>query len=313
MQAYSSTSDDASRLHRVTHNRVGFWLALLLALAGLAGFVLIFNLGFAAIGNNLSDPARIGLGLIFSIVPAALWLAFFYRLDRMEPEPKQMVINVYLLGVLLAAALYGPVLQQFFAIDRWLYDHWWTRLLGGILIVGCFEQFLVYVAVRYSVFHHPEFDERMDGMIYAVAAGLGLATVLNFLYVLKHGGVDLDIGSIRMVVNALALASFAGVQGYFIGQSRFEQTPIYYLPSGLFLAACLNGLFFYILEQAASGGWTVHPWRDLILAGVVAVSTLAILFWLMARANEETLRLAQSTAALPPPVDEPTTPSGENL
>jgi RsiW-degrading membrane proteinase PrsW (M82 family) len=220
------------------------------------------------------------------------------------------VLNVYLLGVLLMAAFSEPVLQQFFTIDRWLYDQWWTRLLGGSLIVGCFEQFLVYVAVRYSVFSQPEFDERMDGMIYAVAAGLGLATVLNFRYVLKHGGVDLDIGSIRIVIHALALASFAGVQGYFIGQTRFERTPVYYLPSGLLLAAGLHGLFFYLLEQAAGNRLATNPWRDLIWAAVVAVSTLAILFWLMARANEETLRVAQQVQATSS-VASPITP-GEN-
>lgn len=313
MQAYSSTGGDPGRLQRLTYNRTGFWLALLLALAGLAGFVLFFNLGFPALGDNLSDPVRIGLGLILSVVPAALWLFFFYRLDRLEPEPKSLVISVYLLGVLLMAACYEPVLQQFFTIDRWLYEQWWTRLLGGILIVGCFEQLLVYLTVRVSVFTQTEFDERMDGMIYAVAAGLGLATVLNFRYVVKHGGVDLDIGSIRMVINALALASFAGVQGYFIGQTRFERTPVYYLPGGLLLAATLNGLFFYILEQAAGNTLTLHPWRDLIVAAVVAVSTLTILFWLMARANEETLRVARQLQAALPEVGGSATASREGV
>jgi RsiW-degrading membrane proteinase PrsW (M82 family) len=160
---------------------------------------------------------------------------------------------------------------------------------------------LIYLTVRYSVFDNPEFDQRIDGIIYSMAAGLGVATVLNFLYVLERGGVDLDIGSIRMVVNALAFASFAGVQGYFLGQTRFETTPVYYLPLGLTIAAVLNGLFFFILERAAGSGLSYNPWRDLILAAIVAVITLLIVFWLVGRANEETLRVARQR---PPAVAE---------
>jgi RsiW-degrading membrane proteinase PrsW (M82 family) len=268
-----------------------------MSLVGLLAFVVLFNFVLPTVGENLSDPALIGLGLVLSLVPAGLWLGFFYRLDRLELEPKQMVIGVFVLGALGTAALHQPVLQGVFQIDSWLYDRWWTHLLGGILVVGFFEQFLIYLTVRYSVFDNPEFDQRVDGIIYSMAAGLGLATVLNFTYVLKRGGVDLDIGSIRMVVNALAFASFAGVQGYFIGQTRFERTPVYYLPLGLTIAAVLNGLFFFVLERTASGSLSYNPWRDLILAAVVAVITLLIVFWLVGRANEETLRVARQGPA----------------
>jgi RsiW-degrading membrane proteinase PrsW (M82 family) len=219
-----------------------------------------------------------------------------------------MVISVFALGLLMTAALYRPVLQGIFQVDSWLYEHWWARLLGGVLVVGYFEQWLVYLTVRYSVFEHPEFDERIDGVIYAIAAGLGMATVLNFFYVIDRGGVDLDIGSIRMVVNALAFASFAGLLGYFMGQARFESTPITYLPTGLTLAALLNGLFFFALEQTGNNGLSGHPWRDLIWAALLAVVTLLLLFWLMARANEETLRLAHSRVQLPA-----TQPASESL
>jgi len=296
VQAIRSPNDEMSRLERVANHRLSFWTGIFLALLGLLLFVIIFNVVFPTIGDNLSEGGLILLGLIFSVVPAGLWLAFFYRLDRQEPEPVGMVFNLFFVGMLLTAALYQPVLQGIFDIDRWLYSRWWTQLLGSILVVGFFDQFLVYITVRYGVFHHPEFDERMDGIIYAIAAGLGFATVLNFIYVIKHGGVDLDIGSMRMVVNALAHASFAGVLGYFIGQTRFEKTPIYYLPLGLTIAAAMDGLFFFILERSSAGRLHFNPWTDLIFATVVAVITLFVVFWLVARDNEETLRLARQAA-----------------
>jgi RsiW-degrading membrane proteinase PrsW (M82 family) len=300
VQEIGAADGELSRLARVARNRSALWIALGMSLIGLIAFVLLFNVLLPSLGENLGDVALIGLGLFLSVAPAGLWLGFFYRLDRYEPEPKRMVLGVYALGALATAALHQPVLQGIFAVDAWLYDQWWARLLGGILVVGVFEQFLVYLVVRLSVFDHPEFDERVDGVIYAMAAGLGVATVLNFQYVIERGGVDLDIGSIRMVVNALAFACFAGIQGYFIGQARFESTPLYYLPGGLAIAAALNGLFFFVLEQGATG-LRYNLWRDLFLAGAIAVFTFAIVFWLIARDNEETLRVARLAASAAPP------------
>ncbi|HMN30426.1 MAG TPA: PrsW family glutamic-type intramembrane protease, partial [Caldilineaceae bacterium] len=297
MQAVTSADEDLRRLERVARNRLSLWTALVMAFLGLAAFVVLFNL-LPDLGDNASAGALILLGLVISLVPALLWLGFFYRLDRLEPEPKPLVVSLFVLGALVTAALHGPVLQGLFAIDSWLYTRWWTRLLGGILVVGFFEQYLIYLTVRYGIFTNPEYDERVDGVIYSMAAGLGLATVLNFSYVIARGGVDLDIGSIRVVVNALAFASFAGIQGYFMGQSRFETTPFYYLPLGLSLAALVNGLFFFVLDQLP-GGFSTHPWRDLILAALLALASLAIVFWLVGRANEEMMRLARQQLALP--------------
>ena len=60
-----------------------------------------------------------------------------------------------------------------------------------------------------------------------------------------------DIGSIRMVVNAMGYACFGGILGYFMGQARFEKTPAYYVPGGLGLAALLTGLYFFLLDRTA--------------------------------------------------------------
>ena len=291
----TSTADSAfyhPDAEHIAHNRRGFWLAALFALVGLLLFVGIFNLLFDRIGDGLNGFLLIFLGLLMSLVPAALWLGFFYRMDRLEPEPKEKLIGVFILGALVAGAVAIPFLENFVAIDSWLYNSFATQLVGGILLVGFVEEAVVYLVVRYGIYADPEFDERVDGVIYAIAAGLGMATVLNFNYVLEHGGVDLGIGSVRVVVTALAHASFAGILGYFIGQARFEKTPLLYLPGGLALAAVLNGLFFLLEDRVTGSGLTVNPWNGLVLALVMAGVCLTAVFWLVERSNEETLRVA---------------------
>jgi protease PrsW len=277
----------------IAYNRRGFWLASLMELGGLFVFVAFFNL-IAGIGANLDGPGLILLGLLMSLVPAVLWMIFFYRLDRLEPEPKTKLLTIFGLSALVTAAIANPLLENFFEIDRWLYNSFGTQLLGGILLVGVVQSAVIYLVVRYGIYDSPEFDERVDGVIYAIAAGLGLSTVINFFYVLNNGGVDLGIGAVRIVVNALAYASFAGVLGYFLGQARFERTPTYYVPVGLALSALLNGVFFLMEDRVTADGLRVNPWNGLILAALFAVVTLGVVFWLVNRANEETLRLAAS-------------------
>ncbi|MCS6828647.1 MAG: PrsW family glutamic-type intramembrane protease [Caldilinea sp.] len=264
-------------------------------LMGLLIFVAIFHL-LSAIGAALDETGLLLVSLVMAVVPALLWLAVFYRMDRAEPEPKQLVLGVYLTGLLLMAALYQPLFGVLFAMEGWLRVYWWSHLLGGVLVTGMASMAIVYAAVRIVAFNNPEFDERLDGVIYAVAAGLGVATVHNFVYVVRYGGVDLDVGSIRIVVNALGYAGVAGMLGYFIGQARFEKTSVFYLPAGVVLSAALLGLYFFLIEQTASTGLRAEFWRHLLLGLFLTLLIMGAVSWLVRRANEETARVAQLAA-----------------
>jgi RsiW-degrading membrane proteinase PrsW (M82 family) len=293
----TSSAQTTSAAQRSARGRPSLWWSSLWAFVGLLAFIGIFNFLLPDLGSNLEEGGLIVLGFIFSLAPALLWLIIFYRVDAREPEPKRLVALVYGVGLLLAAALYQAVVIGFFDVESWMYSEWWSQLFGEILIIGALSMGIVYATVRFIVFGNPEFDERLDGIIYAMAAGLGVATIVNFAYVMQHGGVDLGIGSIRMVTNALGYASFAGVLGYFMGQARFEKTPAYYLPVGVALAAILNGFYFFLLDRTGSGQLGPNPWRDLLLAAFMAFVTLAVVGWLVNRSNEETLRVARLSAA----------------
>ena len=273
----------------------GFLRSISFELMGLLLFVAIFHL-FSAIGPALDEAGLLLVSLVMAVVPALLWLAVFYRIDRAEPEPKRLVLGVYLMGLLLMAALYQPLFGVVFAVENWLRAYWWSHLVGSVLVTGMASMAIVYAAVRVAVFDNPEFDERLDGIIYAVAAGLGVATVHNFAYVFEHGGVDLDVGSIRIVVNALGYGGIAGVLGYFIGQARFEKTPLFYLPAGVVLSAALLGLYFFLVEQTSSTGLRAEFWRQLLLGLLLTLFVMGAVSWLVRRTNEETARVAQLAA-----------------
>lgn len=291
---------------RVMRNRRGLWWASLIGVAALLAFVglvaLIFNFP-----NWIPEPLRgqwdhlapirlegaalVLVGVILALVPAIIWLALFYIQDVREPEPKHLVLAVFVLGGLLAQAVGIPLIEQVFRAPEWLPTSTLYHILGGILVVGVVQQSLIYAAVRYSVYYTAEFDERVDGIVYATAAALGYATVVNLRYVVDSGGVDLVHGVIRIVVTGLALASFGGLVGYFLGRCKFEDEPAWWMPAGLVLAAVLDGLFTYLRREVTTttvglqgGGY--NPWLGLLLGAVVATATFGVLFVLIRRLGQ---------------------------
>jgi len=268
--------------------RKGVWRSAWGQVIALVVFVVLVYAVEGFFKPAFGQTALVLAGVVLAIVPALIWMAFFYQQDRLEPEPKGYVASVFILAMLVAAAIWLPLEENFFHLSKWMYADTLTTLLGGILIVGFIQEFLKYAAVRYSVYRSAEFDEATDGVVYATAAGLGFATVLNINFVISNGGVDLGTGVIRIAIVALAQASFAGITGYFLGRAKFESEPLWWMPLGLTLAAVLNGLFFWLRTEITQSTVTLtgggsNPWYGLALAAVMAGSTAAILTWLIRR------------------------------
>ena len=266
--------------------RPSIWRAIVLQVAALLVFVGVIYAIERFVQPEFTPTTLLLTSLVMALVPAGIWLAFFYQQDRVEPEPLSYVLGVFALGALLAAAVGIPLEEDVFRTGQWLYADPLTTLLGGILVVGFIEEFLKYAAVRYSVYHSAEYDEPTDGVIYAVAAGLGYATVLNIHFALTDGGVSLGVGELRMVVEAMAQASFAGITGYFLGRAKFENEPIWWMPLGITLSATANGVFNWLRGQVTQGGFSVagaaaNPWLGLLLAALVALAVTGLVSWLI--------------------------------
>lgn len=279
---------------KLSHTRGSVWRSGVIYVIAIALFALAAALVLNSVRPQLGQAGLVVAGVVLALVPAALWLAFFYVQDRLEPEPKGYVLGVFVLGALLAAAVSIPVLSGLFRVQEWLGRSLLTDLLGAILVVGFVQEFLKYAAVRYSVYNSAEFDERLDGVLYGTAAGLGFATALNIYYVVASGGVALPMAAVQVTVTALAQASFAGVTGYFLGRAKFEEEPVWWLAAGLTLAATLNGVFHVLLGNlvrsgSALTGQTVNPWLGLALATALAAVSLAVILGLMRRASRLTL------------------------
>jgi protease PrsW len=255
--------------------RDSIWQADIASIVLLVVFVLVVYGVERVINPTFTPTSLLITGVIIALIPAGIWLTFFYRRDRLEPEPKHLVFQLFLLGGLLASAVGIPIVNNLFDVPNWLSSSsLWAQLLGGWLIVGFVQEFLVYTAVRFSIYNAAEFDEETDGVVYATAAGIGYATMLNITFVVTSGGVALGSGSIRIVLTTLAHAAFAGVIGYFIGRQKFEKRPLWWMPVGLLIASGINSLFFLFRGMLSGGslsatGGGANPWLGLVLAVVL--------------------------------------------
>lgn len=271
-----------------THERKHVWRDEFLLVIGLCAFVGIVYALDGALQPQFTPTTLVLTGVFLALVPAAIWLTFFYLQDRAEPEPKGFIMGVFALGALLAGAVGVPVIENLFRTSHWIYTDTLSKIVGGILVVGFTQEFLKYAAVRYSIYNSSEFDEPTDGVIYATAAGLGYATVLNIQFVVSNGGVDLGAGILRMAVVALGQAAFSGITGYFLGRAKFESEQIWWMPLGITLAAIFNGIFTWMQvivtrPTITLSGSTSNTWMGLALAAVVALVTTGIILALVRR------------------------------
>jgi RsiW-degrading membrane proteinase PrsW (M82 family) len=228
---------------------------------------------------NVPDPVRLNtlIALLLSGIPALLWLGYFYLQDRHEPEPTHYVFGVYLLGAFVA-----------FPLSQFLVDLAAPLRSSGLGAVGMSSERLVYaigiaglcqelcklLVVRYTIYRSSEFDERMDGIVYMTAAGIGFATAENLERLSALDGVHLSVAAVNAVVSTLAHACFAAVLGVALGEARFgkggaaRRSAV--LLAGLGLAAVLSGLFQIIESRIGSSGLNASPWRGLAFAAAFA-------------------------------------------
>jgi RsiW-degrading membrane proteinase PrsW (M82 family) len=263
-----------------------------LLIAGLVGFVIVAWL-IEVVAGLQHHPVDLGrsLAALIAVVPAALWLGFFYLMDRHEPEPKQLVIGVSVLGMLIAAPLadfvqwqlVSPIALEVHTVAPFSLE----KVVYAVFVAGLAQEMCKYAVVRYTIYLSREFDEPMDGVVYTMACGTGFAVWVNYHRLSGQGDqVYLSIGAAQAVITTLAHASFAGALGFVLGRAKFSRrsAPVRgtLLMAGLLGAATLNGLFWVVQNWVIQSGVAQHPWRGVFYAAACAAAVFAVI-WVMAQ------------------------------
>ena len=171
---------------------------------------------------------------ILGILPAVLWLIFFLREDAARPEPKRMIIYVFIGGALAAGASVIPefFLQKYFPPPTGV-PAYTSALLGPFaLIEEAFKFLIVYLIIKRSSY----FDEGVDAMIYMITAGLGFAAVENILNLIGTDSI-IEIFTLRSIGATLLHALASGILGFHWARG--------YLVPGIIAATLLHWGFNY--------------------------------------------------------------------
>lgn len=272
-------------MHSIEQNGSrGLWtatVAMLVALVAIAAFMALAAPTFL---SEVSGTGRLFIGLVMTFLPALLWLALFYQQDRLEPEPRGFVISLFILGFLMGGAVAQPLLRSVFEVQRWADPGSLTHLLSATLLNGLITAALTYFAVRFTVFPSPEFDERIDGIIYGTAAALGLGVSANLAYLLENGTISLGVGALTIIVTSLAYATFGAVVGYFLGLIKPGGGPSWLGPAGVIVAAVMHGIYEWITTRLGQGGLSYNPIPGLLFTAVFSLLAFGVVFMLIRNA-----------------------------
>jgi RsiW-degrading membrane proteinase PrsW (M82 family) len=194
--------------------------------------------------------------LIVPMIPGMIWLWIIYRTDWYEPEPKRLVLATFALGIVAIVPAFGaerlagmgyPFLAYIEQAAATGISAPLPMAIGCFLVIGPCEEIAKFLAVRLFVYRHKEFNEPLDGIIYAAAAALGFASLENVLYVIDWhtGHVQWGALGIRSLLALPGHVIFATTWGYALGRQKFDAS--YRVWPMVALAALLHGLYDFLL------------------------------------------------------------------
>lgn len=183
------------------------------------------------------------------LAPAVFWAGYFIYKDRFRPEPLRSLGSAYLLG--LAAAyiccrFYGflPALGIPEDPSALMDSNRLQFFFYSLGVIGLMEEFFKCLPFFGILFLFRDFDEKIDGIIYAAMIALGFASFENMRYLVFLDGFSL-FG--RAVASPLTHTVFASIWGYTLGKARIENTSlIKAFLTGFPLAALAHGLFDFL-------------------------------------------------------------------
>lgn len=211
--------------------------------------------------------------LTAALVPPLFLLVQVYRMDKVEKEPKSLIVKLFLFGVLttipaaIVESLAEGVLSGILSKETVLFI-----LIDNFLCVGLVEELVKYMALKGVSWNHPAFNYTFDGIVYAVSVSIGFAAAENILYV-QEGG--LSTAAIRAVTSIPGHCIFAIYMGIAYSLAKYYETRgdlklrQKYLNRALLIPMLLHG-FYDFCASMDSGIWATVFLAFVIVLDVVA-------------------------------------------
>ncbi|MBN2485881.1 MAG: PrsW family intramembrane metalloprotease [Bacteroidales bacterium] len=182
--------------------------------------------------------------LIIALAPVFIIALYIYFRDKYEKEPLGLLIVSLLVGSILPL----PVIIAGKLLSNILPDNMpggWPAFYEAFILAGFNEELFKYLALLLLIWRNRNFNEKFDGIVYAVFISLGFAGIENIMYVFGHGATT---GYIRALVSVPAHALFGVTMGFYFGLAKFyPQGRNAMLLKAFLYPVLLHGFFDFIL------------------------------------------------------------------
>ena len=187
--------------------------------------------------------------LLASLAPVFIILFYIYFRDKYEKEPLGMLIKALLLGIVIVI----PVIfvERMLMILMPQSSKVAEAAYHAFVVAGSTEELFKFLALYLLVWKSPNFNEKFDGIVYAVFVSLGFAGVENVLYVMDGG---MQTALTRAITAVPAHAIFGITMGYYLGIAHmYRELKGKYLIRALLVPILLHGIYDFILMVEV--GW----------------------------------------------------------
>lgn len=200
------------------------------------------------------------------IAPIVALMSFIYLKDRIT-EPIPLIIRMFILGALLVFPI--MFIQYAFAAEGINSN----RVIESFFQIAFFEEFFKWFIFMFAIYHHPEFDDHYDGIVYAGSISMGFASVENVLYLVTNG---IEYAFLRAFFPVSSHALFGIIMGYYFGKAKMnEQKQKLNLGLAFIIPFTLHGIYNYILTSLVSY-WMYFLIPFMVVLWVIALHRMKI-------------------------------------
>jgi RsiW-degrading membrane proteinase PrsW (M82 family) len=181
--------------------------------------------------------------LILSLAPVFIIGGYIYFRDKYEKEPLRLLLLALLFGALTVIPVF--FIEQFLSGFSPLFPGLTSAAWNAFAVAAFTEELFKFMALYLLIWKSPEFNEKFDGIVYAVFVSLGFAGVENILYV-SQGGISTGIS--RAITAVPAHAIFGVTMGFYFGMAKFfEKERSQLKQKALLYPILLHGIYDFIL------------------------------------------------------------------
>jgi len=181
--------------------------------------------------------------LIASLAPVIIILLYIYLRDKYDREPLWLLARLVIAGALIVI----PIALVERVLVGWMppLSQVAGAFYNAFIVAGITEEGFKFLALFLLVWNHPRFNEKFDGIVYAVFISLGFAAVENIMYVMQSG---YQTALVRAITAVPAHALFGVSMGYYLGIARmYDEIRREHLARAILIPILLHGIYDFIL------------------------------------------------------------------